>query len=1026
MDIREQIMSTVAASKEAAAVPTGCKACERKGIPLFPLRVAAVPKGLVSSSWSPPVLPQPVELSGGEFKYALRTLRMGFLYVLLDKCAWQGYEVTADCCMRYFNPYDSRPSNCVEPLSPRCHTINHDIKTRFIHIDNSLFSEVWLAFSSDPWSKEVLEGYKSGRLPGDRFTKLTVSKDGKVQAEGGLVVDSSLSALTDNVAEFATDFFPNVAWMGDELTGGAHGFHSLKNREKLSWMGKYISALGSQYRCEVMAVPMNDPVGIVEELNIGRLHISEARDAYLQQPGVSHQALVSGAIAWTMKSIQKNAEASSQPLFERPSSGYPMAFTQTKTQKQVAEDAIARQCSRLQQSYDEEKRVQFQQEHDRVLGRFSQKIEAIGKDLAAWYRNTGWLAMINNDYTPDVSTDSWVCQFATVAACIQGGAMDSSTREVWLEWLEDESGTAPAYLGMTGLHSSAIEQILSASPDNPFDAYGHLKTVLGSRELARAMESKSVQALWVSRMAALTSSSITLSESMGPEAHARYSKMLQAGLYNSTGNTITLFETKTTVGKLQEMIRRDVNAMNAASAAVNSQVLSGELQRSASKVTTSTTGYIMGFTDPHDLAREVTVRMSTLRTPEELRAAMVSTPASGRVPSTMPMPGNPLARSHYSNVVISDVSLYAQGQQHRMVGHLSSEMIDTILDENARRFAGGQAIGLVLSFFMFAFQIHNLRNNLASLNTAFGDQQSAQFKTIATGLMMMGAASEVAGFGRVLMNKKSWAILSPNYVHPLVKLGGMIAGGAAMVEGVRLMLKGKISTNQGDKNSATGYYHAGVITLFGGGVGIYAGYLGSTALLGPLGIAALLIITGALITLEADSQRSNPLEVWLRRCCFGRPRGSDYRWHASSEQDMAECMAAFYAIVKGMVAEVGFRGLHVNQYGEHLTRLQVRLLLPGGSEEHSAWQVNLVAKEKTGHEVVMFTENHNVPDQANTRQAGGIHQDGVYRRSPGENSLEIEIHLWVNPGRYQQAILRVAYWPHKYNRHDQLGLVVEA
>lgn len=1026
MDIREQIMSTIAACKEAAAVPTGCKACERKGIPIFPLRVAAVPKGLVSSNWSPPVLPQPVELSGGEFKYALRTLRMGFLYVLLDKCAWQGYEVTADCCMRYFNPYDSRPSSCVEPLSPRCHTINHDIKTRFIHIDNSLFSEVWLAFSSDPWSKEVLEDYKSGRLPSDRFTKLTVSKDGKVQAEGGLVVDSSLSALTNNVAEFATDFFPNVGRVGDKVTGGAHGFHSLKNREKLTWMGKYISALGSQYRCEVMAVPMNDPVGIVEELNIGRLHISEVRDVYLQQPGVFHQALVSNAIDETMKSIRKNAEANSQPLFERPSSGYPMTFTQIKTQQQMAEDAIARQYSRLQQSYDEEKRAQFQHEHDGIMGSFSQKIEAIGKDLAAWYRNTSWLAVINNDYSPDISTDSWVCQFATVAACIQGGAMDSSTSDVWIEWLEDKSGTAPAYLGMTGLHPSAIAQILSASPDNPFDAYGHLKTVLGSRELARAMESKSVQALWVSRMAALTSSSIKLSKSLSQEAHDRYSKMLQAGMYNSTGKTITLFEAKTTVGKLQEMIRRNVNAINAASAAVNSQVLTGELQRSASKVTTSTTGYIMGFTDPHDLAREVTVRMSTLRTPEELRAAMVSTPASGRVPSTMTMPGNPLAQSHYSNVVVSDVSLHGQGQQHRMVGHLSSEMIDTILDENARRFAGGQAIGLVLSFFMFAFQTHNLRNNLTSLNTAFGDQQSEQFKAIATGLMMMGAASEVAGFGQVLMNKKSWAILSPNYVHPLVKLGGMIAGGAVIVEGVSLIIQGLNSSQQGDSRAEANYFIAGTLTGAGGILGAWSGYIGSTALLGPVGIAALLVITGALITLEADSQRSNPLEVWLRRCCFGRPRGSDYRWHVRSDQDMAECMAAFYAIVKGMVAEVGFCGLHVNQYGEHLTRLQVRLLLPGGSEEHSAWQVNLVAKEKTGHEVVMFTETHNVPDQANTRQAGGIHQDGVYRCNPGENGLAIEIHLWVNPERYQQAILRVAYWPHKYNLHDQLGLVVEA
>ncbi|WP_300000903.1 toxin VasX [uncultured Cedecea sp.] len=73
------------ASEQAASTPSGCKACQRTGVPVFPLRVAAVPKALVNSGWKPVVPRQNVELAGGEFKYALRTLRMGYLYVLLDK-----------------------------------------------------------------------------------------------------------------------------------------------------------------------------------------------------------------------------------------------------------------------------------------------------------------------------------------------------------------------------------------------------------------------------------------------------------------------------------------------------------------------------------------------------------------------------------------------------------------------------------------------------------------------------------------------------------------------------------------------------------------------------------------------------------------------------------------------------------------------------------------------------------------------------------------------------------------------------
>ncbi|VEE70671.1 toxin VasX [Yersinia pseudotuberculosis] len=96
MGLKDQLRQNAAASQQATCTPSGCKACQRQGLPIFPLRVAAVPKALVSSGWQPTVPQQDIELTGGEFKYALRTLRMGYLYVLLDKTIWQGYQVTAE------------------------------------------------------------------------------------------------------------------------------------------------------------------------------------------------------------------------------------------------------------------------------------------------------------------------------------------------------------------------------------------------------------------------------------------------------------------------------------------------------------------------------------------------------------------------------------------------------------------------------------------------------------------------------------------------------------------------------------------------------------------------------------------------------------------------------------------------------------------------------------------------------------------------------------------------------------------
>ncbi|MBP8255070.1 MAG: hypothetical protein KAX41_09900, partial [Citrobacter sp.] len=165
MGLREELNRNRVASLQAASYPTGCRVCERKGVPVYPLRVAAVPRGQAGSTWRPEVPEQDVQLSGDEFKYALRTLRMGYLYVLLDKIVWHGYEVTADGCMRQFEALLMPEGDTVEPLAQMCRMTNHDVIAGFINIDNTCYSEAWLAFSRYPWSPDVLKGYQDGSRP---------------------------------------------------------------------------------------------------------------------------------------------------------------------------------------------------------------------------------------------------------------------------------------------------------------------------------------------------------------------------------------------------------------------------------------------------------------------------------------------------------------------------------------------------------------------------------------------------------------------------------------------------------------------------------------------------------------------------------------------------------------------------------------------------------------------------------------------------------------------------------------------
>ncbi|MDK9355155.1 T6SS effector BTH_I2691 family protein, partial [Lelliottia sp. V106_10] len=170
MGIKDQVGQNTAATQQAASTPSGCKVCQRQGIPVFPLRVAAVPKAVVSTGWKSRVPEQDVALTGGEFKYALRTLRMGYLYVLLDKTVWQGYMVTAEGYLRYFNPLEKPEGETVEPITEACRQQGHCINASFINIDvnpatGQDYEQAWLAFSGDAWSKEVLNEYQSGKRP---------------------------------------------------------------------------------------------------------------------------------------------------------------------------------------------------------------------------------------------------------------------------------------------------------------------------------------------------------------------------------------------------------------------------------------------------------------------------------------------------------------------------------------------------------------------------------------------------------------------------------------------------------------------------------------------------------------------------------------------------------------------------------------------------------------------------------------------------------------------------------------------
>lgn len=651
MDIREQSMKIAKIARYAALRPEGCKACERKGIPILPLRVAVMPKSVVNSGWHPSVPEPSIELTGGEYKYGLRTLRMGFLYVLLDKYYWQGYEVTADGCLRYFNADAMPEDHTVEPLSPRCRQENHDIKSHFLHIDNSVDRTVWLAFSSDPWSKEVLEGYKKGDRPDSRFTKFSVTKAGEVKAEGKLKVDCSLSALTSNVAEYATEYFFNTAKVEDSVSGGAHGFFHRKDSEKLRALSNYVSLLESQYRCNVVALPVDDAVGAVQELNTGRLMLLEAANEYMARPGVFHKHMISESIIRYLDGIKKDIAAKSQPGFKVSGPGIGGYGPTPVSAEQAAEETFAREYARLLKSYDEPARATFAREFASYFSTPMERFRAIETDLAAWYQSPLWNSIIKEDYDPATCPSGWAWQMLTVAACVQGGALGEATDKIWEGWIK--TPISPAYLGFTGTQTSLMATLFSGG-----NVYGYFKTGSTSDEFANILKDKAVKKGFASRLIALSGSFSRPGIKVDAATRKSYMAMTQGAMLTA-GEPMVVMSWQTTLRKLKRRLQYDATLRQALSKNnATYEILSEQLQL---KETARGGGALMvdQLMGIHGKTLDTPVRVE-FSVPGELKDIVDEQPGIAKKAASS---GNVQLLDEFDDVYISDMSLQGKGQK---------------------------------------------------------------------------------------------------------------------------------------------------------------------------------------------------------------------------------------------------------------------------------------------------------------------------------------------------------------------------
>lgn len=152
-----------------------CEQCKSTGLALLPVRYAVLPANVQASI--PEALKcsnvQEVDLDPAHFKYGLRVIRPGFIYLFYEqgpegKNYWEVYSVDPNGTLHLMASPAFAFALTVPYSCSRKH--HHSIATEFLTIRSpEECGKIWLAFSEHKWSKETVRYYEDEANRKGRF-----------------------------------------------------------------------------------------------------------------------------------------------------------------------------------------------------------------------------------------------------------------------------------------------------------------------------------------------------------------------------------------------------------------------------------------------------------------------------------------------------------------------------------------------------------------------------------------------------------------------------------------------------------------------------------------------------------------------------------------------------------------------------------------------------------------------------------------------------------------------------------------
>ncbi|WP_155627476.1 T6SS effector BTH_I2691 family protein [Burkholderia cepacia] len=951
------------AGRQTVPNPTGdCSACQRTGVPILPLRLAVMPvtQGLKRHG----------TLHHASIQTALRVLRQGYVYVLLDEKIWHGYQVTPEGYLRQCNPF-AMPRAKPEPLSKACVDAGHDLRAAFINIDTTAYKQAWIAFAQDPWPKATLDAYRTGKhangkpLPAgyrQRFKviSLAVLKADPEANNQALALEHG-DALHEHVAEYAAntrDF------------GSVHTWHPRHPRAQA--MRAQLRILEKQHGLAngVAGLILPDPVGMAAELNSLRLSVATLLQHWREEPARRYAYLTSQCLLGIRAYIAQLVDAETPPPaddFWMPSeAGVPPVFQDpVKERATTVKHKTQSRIERLKERYWEtgpKGRKTFQDAYDKTVDDFQKQIDAYATDWGTQVGGADWNRIMTLDYA-DADVRSWQCRLVTVADCLAGGVTDAPSSpapsgekpkpqvlgpsgKAWQQLLKDPN--SPAYLALNGQHTDlqqAFEPQFAAGA-MPNDAgkkyYDVVKLIATSKDgddWRRGVIAGAADQL----LAAMHDAANRLDSALSVGAKAALDNLHvgAAWLYGKT--KLTQVTIQLTVGEcfdlLSEEIRGHANEAHKAAGKGARAMLLGSLitipNVNVRNMLIDVTLWV------HGSAEEVKQRLVQFGQDAKERASDIKQ-AGG-------VWGQDANRE--AKAALRQIKAGLKNLEPAAAKLLNGLQIGAA---GAHRFAGSSFAGLKslsvgsvdggLSFVGLYFLQDSLKSTLADLDAKVGARHPeavAAFYSVSIGLM--GAGVEAAGLAIKIPAEAAKAFVRHWGVEQtpvlgrvvglgslMVKVGGAIAALAGIADGKASIMAAVRVAKVGDTGAAITYGIAATLSIVGAGFTFW-GAAGSLVLFGPLGAGIAFGLLAFAAVQVAKSLESDALEQWARRCYFGQAQDKQ-RW-GDPEKDMDRAIAALNAAVLGMDVTLRFESGSRARSADELIAEDVEVLKNGGAVE---------------------------------------------------------------------------------------------